>query len=66
LNVHFTRAVIPSQFIGTVKPVHHVSLTVARRNAASPLNEAKRNIDARLLLKHYVLKLWETRTLLER
>jgi len=31
LNVHFTRAVIPSQFIGTVKPVHHVSLTVARR-----------------------------------
>ena len=31
LNVHFTRAFIPSQFIGTVKLVRHVSSTVTRR-----------------------------------
>ena len=41
LNVHFTRTLIPSQFIGTVKLVRHVSLTVGRRRPRRRITEPR-------------------------
>src|SRR5215510_12933552 len=40
LDVHL-RAFIPSQFAGTVKLVHHVSLTIARRTPHRPLTKPR-------------------------